>query len=649
MKFNFKNTVLALAAFALVGGVTAGVSLLMQDEALVTRADDPVKYSYVTANGETWGTSSGSVKKNGVTWNTTISGGGSYNSANYCGQQFGSKNNSGSLTLTTNQAWGMETGASVYGQTNVSEIRLWLNNGTGTVSTLSVKIDGKECTKTGTVEKNSSAESYLDASLITFTPGEAKSGVISIEVASSAKAWYWCAMEIDSSTGASPATIELGGIDASVKFGDSGTLTYTALDSNADAWFGDVTYSSDAEDVISVDGDAWTALKVGTANITVTADEKDKDGNDVTDTVAITVTDLAKPLTSISELSVEGDVVAGTEKVIHFTYAPTDTDESLVVTSSNTAVLEAEFTASEGNGSITLNPKKAGSATLTVAGLKGAVSVSKEITVLGPSYEGLIEHGSELYIAATRDSTTYYLASNTTSSAPSAVTDIGLATAFTFNLVADNTYNIVTAGGDYLYAGNSNDSVRVGSTADTWVIEAGESTKTGAYNFISHERYLSMYNAQDWRCYTSATAGNRFENTDVVAVVDVDAALTEWIGNYMHMNDADYQGEGTGLCVSAGTYVTAKAALIALGDQCVTAFRNNAGDAYTAALARYTAWAAAAGDTSPFAGEGIISGSHNVIMGSASYRVTAISAVIVIAAAASIGGMVLIAKKRKKA
>lgn len=737
MKFKLKNTLLALAAFALVGGVAAGGAVFAQQEAVVTRAEDAETYSYITQNKETWGTEkSGSVKKNGVTWNFSLTNAGGYNSSNYCGQQFGSSKNAGSISLTSAHAWGEETGATVYGKTKIVEIRLWLNNGSGSIDTLNVAIDGKECTQEGTVEKNSSATSYLDASLVTFTPDQDDEGVITINVATSSKAFYWCAMEIDSIKGSTIETIELGGISGNAKIGESGTLSYTALDSDAEAWEGDVTYTTSDATVIALDGDKWTALKAGAADITVTAGEKDASGNDVTDTVSVTVTDLAKPLTEISEIVLDGNVYPDVAKDLEFTYLPADTDESIVATSSDETVFTVETVTDSGEGLITITPLKEGTATLTVSGIKGEVKATKEITVIEDTltvsltgtmnklsyaaneswdatgllasgayasgkaytgefnftfdpatpalmgvgedqtltvtahaesgekksieqtvtvtevtYEGLIPNGSVRYICVNHDDTVYYLHSMGDSKSPIGTTDIDEATAFIFNLVDDNEYELITFDGDYLSALNDNKGVRVGSTKDTWTIEPGESTLEGDYNFCAQNgRYLTFYDGnEDWRCYTSATAGNRGENTDVVEAEDVRIPLRDWIANYMHMNDEAYEGEGTGLCVSAKTYVTAKAALLDLSARCVDAFQNNQGQAYTDALERYLAWAAAAGDATPFAGEGIIKGSNAFLVDSESYKVMTISTIAVLLGIAGVGAMVFIAKKRKKA
>lgn len=85
--------------------------------------------------------------------------------------------------------------------------------------------------------------------------------------------------------------------------------------------------------------------------------------------------------------------------------------------------------------------------------------------------------------------------------------------------------------------------------------------------------------------------------------------VQDWIDHYMYMDDVRFEGQGTGLCLSGDFYINAKKALAAVESVragSIAKFQANAGDAYTAALARYSAWAAACGDHSPFDGKTII-------------------------------------------
>ena len=175
------------------------------------------------------------------------------------------------------------------------------------------------------------------------------------------------------------------------------------------------------------------------------------------------------------------------------------------------------------NVSVTATGKDDSTITLTQ-------NVQGTITVLS----GLVTPGN-YRIQATRDSVTYYLKENGTSSAPSAVTDFWEATIFTFTLVADNKYTI-SNGDNYLYCTATNNGVRFGdtstATSDRWTISAG-TREDGAYDLYSAtgSRYLSLYNAADWRGYESATGTNRKENTDLQAF-DASQFSTEFLSTY---------------------------------------------------------------------------------------------------------------------
>ena len=65
---------------------------------------------------------------------------------------------------------------------------------------------------------------------------------------------------------------------------------------------------------------------------------------------------------------------------------------------------------------------------------------------------------------------------------------------------ADGGYTIQTAGGAYLYLTADNNGVRIGDTAAVWSVTDEYLT---AADSSGATRYLGVYNAQDWRCYTS--------------------------------------------------------------------------------------------------------------------------------------------------
>lgn len=131
------------------------------------------------------------VKLSNVSWTIAATNLGAYNSAHYAGVQFGTKNAAGSISLTS-PVW------SYSNKTRITEVRIWLNAGSGT-PTASVTIGGNATTSDGTtVEKNTSAKSYKDATKITFTPTDGgDTGVVVIKASTTSKAGYICAIEID--------------------------------------------------------------------------------------------------------------------------------------------------------------------------------------------------------------------------------------------------------------------------------------------------------------------------------------------------------------------------------------------------------------------------------------------------------------------
>lgn len=73
-----------------------------------------------------------------------------------------------------------------------------------------------------------------------------------------------------------------------------------------------------------------------------------------------------------------------------------------------------------------------------------------------------------------------------------------------------------------------------------------------------------------------------------------------WIDTYMYMDDPSFSGEGTGRCISDNLYETAKRELLKLDAESISDFESDSGNKYTAALARYLAWANANHDNNPF-------------------------------------------------
>ena len=188
------TTASTLFESAIAVSTTTTIKAIAVKEGMTNSAVAEAKYSIEKKylHAFTAKPSSGNNNLSGVTWtlgeNVNL---GSYNSNNYAGVQIGTKTASGTVTMSTSSAWNYE------GASTIKQVKVWLNAGTDTPSA-SVTIGGKAATSdNAAVEKNSAATSYLDASVVSFTPADdGKTGVVSITVSTSSAAGYWCAIEI---------------------------------------------------------------------------------------------------------------------------------------------------------------------------------------------------------------------------------------------------------------------------------------------------------------------------------------------------------------------------------------------------------------------------------------------------------------------
>ena len=128
--------------------------------------------------------------------------------------------------------------------------------------------------------------------------------------------------------------------------------------------------------------------------------------------------------------------------------------------------------------------------------------------------------GEYIVVGPRTDGSTAYLPSTTIGSAPSQKVvnipglDLNSTDVITTTLVPEDArftftgtataMTITNADGNYLYTTSTNNGLRVGTTKGTWVIASNpNSAKALTLKFDSTGRYVTMYNDQDWRCYTS--------------------------------------------------------------------------------------------------------------------------------------------------
>lgn len=84
---------------------------------------------------------------------------------------------------------------------------------------------------------------------------------------------------------------------------------------------------------------------------------------------------------------------------------------------------------------------------------------------------------------------------------------------FTFTGNAD-AVTIANADGKYLYTTKTNNGLRVGDTNSTWKIAAHASVNQSlSLQYSDTDRYIALYNSQDWRCYTASYGSYTGNNT----------------------------------------------------------------------------------------------------------------------------------------
>ena len=144
------------------------------------------------------------------------------------------------------------------------------------------------------------------------------------------------------------------------------------------------------------------------------------------------------------------------------------------------------------------------------------------------------------------------------------------------------------------------------------------------YTFNDDARFYIDYVSNSYNVRQNSSANGTFSNgvnkklsfsdsslLKLAKIAYGENELDSWATNYMKMDDPNFDGEGTGQCLSSGLYVAAKAKLLEFDTVIQNTFINNTLGKYTAVLNRYLAWASACGDQTPFEGNGIVSNAHN--------------------------------------
>ncbi len=149
-----------------------------------------------------------------------------------------------------------------------------------------------------------------------------------------------------------------------------------------------------------------------------------------------------------------------------------------------------------------------------------AAKQAKEVDATNSTYNKIasLTAGDEVLIVAFKNNTYYYLpVSGGASSAPTAST----VTVSNNSIDADLDTNLFTVeasennwkfknGDDYLYTTNNNNGIRVGSNANNVYEVTSTNAENNYYKMknVGQNRFVGVYNTQDWRSYTSVTQSN---------------------------------------------------------------------------------------------------------------------------------------------
>ena len=358
------------------------------------------------------------VNLSSVSWNITATQLGNYNSTNYAGVQLGTKSASGSITLTSSSAWGSVAG-DYKDKTVITEVRIWMNAGTGTPSG-TVTIGGVTATDDGTtVTKNSSASSYADATCVTYTPASnGNTGVVVITVSTSSKAGYICAMEIDCEEPGStpePAVKSVQFTPNGGEFLGSQSVTLSQEDNKAIYY----TYDAEAGAGTPSTSSPW-ALYESALNLTATTTiyAAALDGSDWSAVTSKTFTKI-EPLTTMDAIFAAATAAGNTATDIYIDFQNwvvsgangktayvTDGTKGFIIYYDNHGFAEGDILSGVGsfkiklyNGAAEITAKNSGTGTITIT--KGGTAHLNELDADGISALSGINTGSLIKINGT--------------------------------------------------------------------------------------------------------------------------------------------------------------------------------------------------------------------------------------------------------
>lgn len=180
----------------------------------------------------------------------------------------------------------------------------------------------------------------------------------------------------------------------------------------------------------------------------------------------------------------------------------------------------------------------------------------------------------------------------------------------------------------------------------TWRIDVNTETGDATVASTNDAYGRILYNATTPRFLNYTSATNESMLLPQIYAKAPANDIYAFIRDNMRMGDPALGGSGSGACSTEGYYAAAKAALAELSSEDRAAFEADANGLYTAALARYNAWAIANGDLTPFDGKATITSAANAF--TAKEHRSSVWAVAGIASVGLIAGTSLIVLRKKK-
>ena len=243
-----------------------------------------------------------------------------------------------------------------------------------------------------------------------------------------------------------------------------------------------------------------------------------------------------------------------------------------------------------------------GGKTVTISGLivTAPVSTDYQITFKNAATDGSSEISADAVLSNISEGASYVTSASDLSKVFTGKTGLKLGSSgaigkFTLNLATSGQVNATMIKIGVKQYGTDSGQVKVTTNVDT-------STSPISPTSTLSEQEVELSGGKITKIKVETTSKRAYISyIKVVSNSEEEDVIQTWIDSYMHMSDISYEGEGTGLC-KTGVYLTAKIALVSLGNENVNKFANNEGSKYTLALARYLAWASANNDASPFNG-----------------------------------------------